>query len=434
MPPDDCVCGFRSYAIVPAQRGAMVMQQDADLAAGLSQPPPATQTSRTNRNLWMAFVEEAKANRVYIAYAIKAIEEGHPEVAEVFFEVSGAETAHALGQLRVLGEVGTTYENLKRVIEEEMREASVMYPRMIRQAEAENRTDAADAFRLAFEGETRHTKLFEQAFERLRSKQQIFVPSVVTQPNTATVSQPAELAAPFPYDEVERERERVSGLRRIRELVFGAQDGLISTVAIAATMMAATHENSVAVVAGVASVMAGTISMAAGAYLGSHAASEMEAAEIDLERREIAAHPDEERAELVATYRHDGYAMEEAEALADRIMQDRDLALKVMTERELGISPEVASDPRKDAAVMGASYVVGGLVPLPAYLFINDVTAIPVSIGLTLLALAGVGIGKARAAHRRVLPSVLEVTGIGAASGGLGYLLGDLLPRLLGAS
>ena len=100
------------------------MAQESDLemtAVGAPPPPAATRTSRTNRNLWMAFVEEAKANRVYIAYAMRAVEEGHPEAAEVFWEVSGAETAHALAHLRVLGEVGATHDNLRRVIEEEMR-------------------------------------------------------------------------------------------------------------------------------------------------------------------------------------------------------------------------------------------------------------------------------------------------------------------------
>jgi VIT1/CCC1 family predicted Fe2+/Mn2+ transporter len=159
----------------------------------------------------------------------------------------------------------------------------------------------------------------------------------------------------------------------------------------------------------------------------------MEEAELEEERREIVAHPDEEHAELVATYRHDGYSLEEADALADRVMLDRDLALKVLAERELGIQPEVAPDPRKDALVMAASYVVGGLIPLLAYVFLRDMAAIPVSIGLTLIALAIVGVAKARTAHRSVLASVLEVVGIGAASGGLGYLLGDWLPRLLGA-
>src|SRR5437667_11229818 len=76
----------------------MAQPQDAELtAAGLPPPPATAQQSRTNRNLWMAFVEEAKANRVYIAYGKRAVEEGHPEIAEAVWEVSGAEAAHALG-------------------------------------------------------------------------------------------------------------------------------------------------------------------------------------------------------------------------------------------------------------------------------------------------------------------------------------------------
>lgn len=410
----------------------MAHERDTELSStGMPPPPPIAGTSRTNRNLWMAFVEEAKAHQTYIAYAMKAMEEGHPEVAEVFLEVSGAETAHALGHLQVLGEVGPTQENLKRVIEEEALEALVMYPRMIRQAQAEGRTDAVAAFRRAFQGETRHTGLFKQAYERLRSGGQIVVPSRVVVPLAPAEAPPPGPEATTTYAKVQGEKERVAGLRRIREVVFGAQDGLISTLAIAATVMAATRDSNVAMVAGLASALAGTISMAAGTYLGARATTQMEQAELELERLELIRHPDEEHAELVATYRHDGYGMEEAEAMADRVMRDREGALRVMAERELGISPEVPPDPRKDAAVMGASYVVGGLVPLLPYLVFRDLVAIPISIGLTLLALAGVGVVKARTAHRSVLPSILEVTGIGAASGALGYFLGDLLPRLV---
>lgn len=189
--------------------------------------------------------------------------------------------------------------------------------------------------------------------------------------------------------------------------------------------MAATQNNSIAVVAGVASVMAGTISMAAGTYLGARAASQMEEAELEIERRELAGRPEEERAELIATFRHDGYSMVDAEDMADRLMADRELALGVMAERELGISPEAPADPRKDALVMGASYIGGGLVPLPPYLLLGGPPSIVGSIVLTVIALAVVGVAKARTAHRAVLPSVLEVVGIGAASGVLGYLLGD---------
>jgi len=394
---------------------------------GVPPPPAVAATSRTNRNLWIAFVEEAKANRQYVAYAMKALEEGHPEVAEVFLEVAGAETVHALAHLRVLGEVGTSYENLKTVIEEEIREASLMYPRMIRQAEAEGRLDAADVFRLAFEGETRHAKRFEDAFDRLKSKRGLVIPSRVV----STPSEPA--GEPGAYQEVEQEKERVAGLRRIRELVFGAQDGLISTVAIAATVMAATQSTEVAIVAGIASAMAGTISMSAGTFLGSRAASQMEQAELEAERGELIRNPDEERAEFISSYRHDGYALEEAEAMADRLMNDKELALRVMAERELGISTDLPADPRKDALVMAISYVIGGLIPLIPYALISDALAIPISIGVTLIALAAVGAIKARTTHRPTLASILEVVGIGAASGAIGYALGDLLPRLFGA-
>ena len=409
----------------------MAQEREDDLAsAGLPTHPSAVQASRTNRNLWLAFTEEAKANRLYLAYAMKAFDEGFPEVAEVFLEVSGAETAHALAHLRVLGEVKSTRENLSRVIDEETRESSVMYPRMVRQAESEGRADAADAFRLAFEAESRHARLFGQAFETLRTRQRSVSIAPALEPGPA----PIQVTAPVPYENVQSERERVAGLRRIRELVFGAQDGLISTVTIAATVMAATREPHIAILGGVASAMAGTISMAAGTFLGSRAASQMEEAELDVERRELIAHPEEEHAELVAAYRHDGYSLEEAEALADRVMQDRELALRVLAERELGITPEMVSDPRKDAGVMGASFFVGGLIPLAAYVLLQDLTAIPASIGLTLVALAAIGVAKARTAHRPVLPSVLEVSGIGGASGALGYLLGDWLPRLLGVA
>jgi vacuolar iron transporter family protein len=406
----------------------MSQQRSGDNHAdtGVPLPPAVSETSRTNRNLWIAFVEEAKANRQYEAYAMKAMEEGHPEIAEVFLEVAGAETVHALAHLRALGEIGTSYENLKTVIEEEIREASLMYPRMIRQAEAEGRYDAADVFRLAFEGETRHARLFQESFERLKAKRGLVIPTRVVPP-VAPVSE--QVAAP----EVDQEKGRVAGLRRIRELVFGAQDGLISTVAISATVMAATQTNEVAIVAGISSAMAGTISMAAGTFLGSRAASQMEQAELEAERRELVRNPDEERAEFISTYRHDGYSLEEAEAMADRLMHDSELALRVMAERELGISPDLPSDPSKDATVMGISYVIGGLVPLAPYFVFSDLLAIPISIGVTLIALAAVGAIKARTTHRSTLPSILEVVGIGAASGVVGYTLGELLPRLFGA-
>ena len=316
-----------------------------------------------------------------------------------------------------------------------------MYPRMIRQAETEGREDAAGAFRLAFEGEARHAQLFRSALERLERRGAILLrtpsaPAPAQAPTSApTAAAPAEAAgeSPVTYEGVRGEMDRVAGLRRVRELVFGAQDGLISTVTVAATIMAASHDNRFAIIAGIGSAMAGTIAMAAGAYLGSRATSELEQGELEMEQSEILRRPDEEHAELVATYVHDGYSFEEAEALADRLMLDRDLTLQVMAERELGITTQIAQDPRKDALVMAVSYIGGAIVPLIAYIFVHDASAVLVSVILTLIGLAGIGVAKARITYRPILSSVLEVTGIGAASGALGYLLGEVLPRLFSA-
>jgi len=126
--------------------------------------------SRTDKNLWNAIVSEALAYLKYNAYAHKALEEGHPEVAQVFQEVAGAETIHGLNHLRVSGEIGPTEENLRTVTIGESREFTTMYPKMIREAIAEDRTDAADSFSLALERERHHLTVFTQALERLEVK------------------------------------------------------------------------------------------------------------------------------------------------------------------------------------------------------------------------------------------------------------------------
>ena len=95
----------------------------------------------------------------YNAYAHRALEEGLPEIAQVFQEVAGAETIHGLNHLRVSGDIKSTLENLRTVTEGESKEFSTMYPRMIRDAQDEGRKDAADSFSLAMERERHHLEV-----------------------------------------------------------------------------------------------------------------------------------------------------------------------------------------------------------------------------------------------------------------------------------
>ena len=408
--------------------------------------------SRTDRNLWNAILSEAMANLKYNAYAHKALEEGCPEVAQVFQEVAGAETIHGINHLRVSGALGSTRDNLQQVIAGEAKEFSARYPRMIREAQAEGREDAAASFALAFAREQHHLEAFAQALQQLETRAPASIPAataalapeppptiapateIATGPAAAPVNSPDGLDLETYIAagrEVDRERFRVANLGRLREVVFGAQDGILSTVALATSVAVAVGDGSTVLLAGLAAALSGMISMAAGAYMGSRAEQDVQQAEIAREARELSENPAEELAELVIIFQREGKTYAEAVALADAIAQDKDLWLRTLVEKELGISPEDTTHPLRDALVMGLSFITAALVPIFPYLFLQGGAAIAVSVTAALIALFILGMGKGRLVSKSPLLQGLEILTIGALSAGLGFLLGDLIPRLL---
>jgi predicted membrane protein (TIGR00267 family) len=392
--------------------------------------------NKTQRNLWLAFLEEAKANRVYTAFGMRAMEENHPEVAQLFLEVAGAETAHAISHLKVIGQVKTTLENLRFVIESEQFETSRLFPKMIQEAIEEGRADAADTFRLAMNREHYHLGLFTEALKELERKlgspprTPAAIPAEANVGDAAAARPPARDNQAVP--EVKDEKGRIATLTRIREVVFGMQDGLVSTVAVATSVMAATSHRPIVFVAGVTSAVAGTIAMSTGSYLASQAERELHTGEIEKEARELETNPDEEIAELIEIYQQEGLTMEEAERMAERVASDRTLWLKTLTEKELGLSLENLANPTKDALTMGVSFLMGAIVPLIPYLFIATTPVIWVSITVTVAALFVVGLVKARVTGKHPLRAGLEVMVIGTGSGLLGYLIGTVFPRMFG--
>ena len=125
--------------------------------------------SMTDDNLQTAITGEARARLKYTAFAQQAMQEGHPEIAQLFLEAAGAETIHGISHLRVAGGVGTTGQNLDESANGENDEIEEMYPRFIREAEAEGATDAAASFRLAVERERHHREMFQEAFKAFDS-------------------------------------------------------------------------------------------------------------------------------------------------------------------------------------------------------------------------------------------------------------------------
>ncbi len=122
----------------------------------------------TQDNLKEAFAGESQANRTYLAFAEKADQEGHKQVAKLFRAAAAAETVHALNHLRVMGGVGSTADNLKSAIAGETTEFMEMYPKFIEQAKKEKASDAAVlSFDVANKVEKLHAGLYKQALDNL---------------------------------------------------------------------------------------------------------------------------------------------------------------------------------------------------------------------------------------------------------------------------
>ncbi len=123
--------------------------------------------SQTDDNLKIAFADESQTNIEYLAYAHQALEEGFVEAAQLFREAAGAEVVHALSHLKVMKVVKTTKENLREAAEGESLEIMSMYPKFIEEAKKEERQEAAESFRIAFEREKHHRDMFRQALKQM---------------------------------------------------------------------------------------------------------------------------------------------------------------------------------------------------------------------------------------------------------------------------
>jgi vacuolar iron transporter family protein len=405
--------------------------------------------SRTDANLQVALAGEADANRRYIAYGIQALREGRPDVAQLFFEAAGAETVHALVHLATMGAVGPTRENLERAATGEVEEIEVILPRMIAEAEAESRSDAAASFRLALERERHHRDMFRAAlatFERAPSPRDGAAfrpaPPMPAEPLAAAVPAPpgGALGPPPPpgadrrrhVAELETEPLRIERLGSIRELVFGAQDGLVSTLAVVAGLAAAGMDHLVVLLGGVVAALGGVLSMSVGVFLSSRAQRQVYEAELARERREIREHPGEEIAELIAALAARGMSRADAAEIARRVARHPELLLEVLGVFELGLAPQRLGTPIRDAFVMAFAFGAASLVPVLPFISSEVMPALGLSASLTVVALFVVGVVKARLARVAALRSGLEVVALGLGSGLVGFGLGRLASLALG--
>jgi rubrerythrin/VIT1/CCC1 family predicted Fe2+/Mn2+ transporter len=397
-------------------------------------------SSRTEANLLVAFAGEADANRRYLAYGIQALHEGRPEIAQLFFEAAGAETIHALNHLGTMNAVGSTRENLERAAVGEMEEIEIILPRMIREAEEGHRPDAAASFRLALERERHHRDMFRLALAEFDGAQpgraspvSATASSVRPTPGGAGPRVPTPpIGGGHGVGELATEPERIGRLSSIREVVFGAQDGLVSTFAVVAGLAAAEVGHLVVLLGGLVSAVAGVLSMSIGTFLSSRAQQQVYEAELARERREIHDHPGEEVAELMAALMARGMSRGDAADVTRRVGRHPDLLLAMLGLFELGLVPQRMGTPIRDAFVMAVAFAVASLVPLVPFAQPRVLAGLGVSAALTVIALFVVGVLKARVARISGIRSGLEVVSFGIASGAIGFALGRVASLLLG--
>jgi vacuolar iron transporter family protein len=240
-------------------------------------------------------------------------------------------------------------------------------------------------------------------------------------------------ARPSPRQQIAR-RERWHRTDRsgsLRAAVFGVSDGLVSNTALVMGFAGSGAARTTILLAGVAGLLAGAFSMAAGEFVSMSGQREMYQREISLEATELAEKPEEERAELVLLYRAKGLDRADAERLADRIMANPAVALDTLAREELGLDPDQLGSPRSAALSSLLAFALGAFVVVLPYLFGGGSMTLLVAIGLAVLALsavgAGLGILNGRSALRSGLRQVLAGSLAAAVTFGVGHLIGSVL-------
>jgi vacuolar iron transporter family protein len=226
-----------------------------------------------------------------------------------------------------------------------------------------------------------------------------------------------------------RERWHRSGRSgTLRAVIFGVSDGLVSNLALVMGVAGAAREQgSFILLAGIAGLLAGSFSMAAGEYISMQSQRELFERQIALERAELEAMPEEEEAEMAALYRSKGFTAEEAAGIAHRLFQDPDRALEQLIREELGLDPDELGSPIGAAVGSFVAFGLGALVPVSAYILLSGTAAFVTSILMSVAALFAVGAGVSLLTGRGVLFSGLRQVGIGAAAAIVTYLVGSLI-------
>ncbi|OIN53141.1 VIT1/CCC1 transporter family protein [Pseudomonas costantinii] len=210
----------------------------------------------------------------------------------------------------------------------------------------------------------------------------------------------------------------------LRAAVLGANDGIVSTASLLIGVAAANATHSTLIVTGMAGLVAGAMSMAAGEYVSVHSQADTEQADLSRERAELASNPKAEHRELAHIYMHRGVSSDLAHQVADQLMAHD--ALGAHARDELGISEALTAKPLQAALASAASFVLGAALPLAVIFIAPRDSVVPWISGMSLVFLAGLGAIAARAGGAKIGIGAWRVTLWGALAMGITAAVGAL--------
>lgn len=220
----------------------------------------------------------------------------------------------------------------------------------------------------------------------------------------------------------------VTSSETIRDIVIGMSDGLTVPFALAAGLSGAISSSTLVVTAGIAEIVAGSIAMGLGGYLAGRTEADHYNSELKREYDEVDRLPEQEKAEVKEVFAEFGLSEVLQQQIVDEMAKDKKKWVDFMMRYELGLEEPNANRATKSAITIGISYIVGGIIPLSPYLFIDHAqTALTYSCVLTLICLFIFGYFKSKMTGQPALSGAVKVVIIGALAAGAAFVMAKLI-------
>lgn len=208
----------------------------------------------------------------------------------------------------------------------------------------------------------------------------------------------------------------------LTDIVIGMSDGLTVPFALAAGLSGAVKDVHLIIIAGIAEIAAGSIAMGLGGYLAGKTAQDHYNSELRREYEEIETVPEIEKEEVRVFFKGLGLSRGVQDQAVEELIKDKNRWADFMMKHELGLEKPDPRRARKSAFNIGASYIVGGLIPLSPYFFVSDgISGLKISAAVTLLCLFIFGYFKSRLTGTHPLQGALKVAFIGAMAAGCAF-------------